>query len=280
MNTIVETAMRQRSTDLTGPTAAVINNFTNGLARAASGLLVAVGVSPLMSGLPYVVAAGVTTAVNVAAGIASTAMNAIANTITGAGQARRALNASPTSTDNATASTLETTPQYPPLPSPRSASRAAAPSTGTTTVADVTTTGGQIDIGDTTATDALGAATIFDDETTSITAEKLAAAHRDPVPAPTTSAETATAGATESEAHTGAGKHAAHRPTRSMAAGATANTDARHAATDRRPPTHSATTSTAQGGRHRKNDTTPQTARESETASAASQPQHSAVRAR
>jgi len=67
--------------DLTGTTAVVMNNFTSGLVRAASGLLAAMGISPLISGLRCVVATGVTTAVNVAADIASTAMNAIATAV-------------------------------------------------------------------------------------------------------------------------------------------------------------------------------------------------------
>lgn len=67
--------------DLTNTGAAVINSFTNGLADAATGLLHAVGLSPLISGLPRVLATAVTGAVNLAAFTTSAALNTIASAI-------------------------------------------------------------------------------------------------------------------------------------------------------------------------------------------------------
>ena len=67
--------------DLTNTGAAVITSFTNGLADAASGLLHAVGLSPLISGLPRVLATAFSGAVNVAAFTTSAALNTIAAAI-------------------------------------------------------------------------------------------------------------------------------------------------------------------------------------------------------
>lgn len=67
--------------DLTNTGAAVINSFTNGLADAATGLLHAVGLSPLISGLPRVLAGAVTGAVKIAAFTTSAALNTIAAAI-------------------------------------------------------------------------------------------------------------------------------------------------------------------------------------------------------
>ena len=67
--------------DLTNTGAAVITSFTNGLADAASGLLHAVGLSPLISGLPRVLAGAFSGAVKVAAFTTSAALNTIAAAI-------------------------------------------------------------------------------------------------------------------------------------------------------------------------------------------------------
>ncbi len=67
--------------DLTNTGAAVITAFTNGLADAASGLLHAAGLSPLISGLPRVLATAFSGAVNLAAFTTSAALNTIAAAI-------------------------------------------------------------------------------------------------------------------------------------------------------------------------------------------------------
>lgn len=67
--------------DLTNTGAAVITSFTYGLADVASGLLQAVGMSPLVSGLPRVLATAVSSAVKVAAFTTAAALNTIATAI-------------------------------------------------------------------------------------------------------------------------------------------------------------------------------------------------------
>ena len=67
--------------DLTNTGAAVITSFTYGLADAASGLLQAAGMSPLVSGLPRVLASAVSGAVKVAAFTTAAALNTIAAAI-------------------------------------------------------------------------------------------------------------------------------------------------------------------------------------------------------
>ncbi|WP_209999715.1 hypothetical protein [Mycolicibacterium frederiksbergense] len=67
--------------DLTNTGAAVITSFTYGLADVASGLLHAAGMSPLISGLPRVLATAVSGAVKVAAFTTAAALNTIATAI-------------------------------------------------------------------------------------------------------------------------------------------------------------------------------------------------------
>lgn len=67
--------------DLTGTGAAVVNKLVNGLATAASGVLQAAGLSSIVAGLPHNLATIVTTAVNVAALAAKTTLNTIAGAI-------------------------------------------------------------------------------------------------------------------------------------------------------------------------------------------------------
>lgn len=67
--------------DLTNTGAAVITSFTDGLADAASGLLHAAGMSPLISGLPRALATAFSGAVNLAAFTTSVALNAVATAI-------------------------------------------------------------------------------------------------------------------------------------------------------------------------------------------------------
>lgn len=67
--------------DLTDTAADVVNSLANGLATAATGVLQAAGVSPLIAGLPHTLAAAVTTAVKVAAFAAKTTLNTIASAI-------------------------------------------------------------------------------------------------------------------------------------------------------------------------------------------------------
>lgn len=67
--------------DLTNTGAAVITSFTYGLADVASGLLQAAGMSPLVSGLPRVLATAVSSAVKVAAFTTAAALNTIATAI-------------------------------------------------------------------------------------------------------------------------------------------------------------------------------------------------------
>lgn len=64
--------------DLTGPGAQVVNSLVSGVATAASGLLRAAGLSPLIAGLPNNLATVVTGAVTVAALATQTTLNAIA----------------------------------------------------------------------------------------------------------------------------------------------------------------------------------------------------------
>lgn len=67
--------------DLAGTGAEVVNAFVNGLATAASGILQAAGLSPIIAGLPHNLATAVTAAVNVAALAARTTLNTIAGAI-------------------------------------------------------------------------------------------------------------------------------------------------------------------------------------------------------
>lgn len=67
--------------DLTDTAADVVNSLANGLATAATGVLQAAGVSPLIAGLPHTLAAAVTTSVKVAAFAAKTTLNTIASAI-------------------------------------------------------------------------------------------------------------------------------------------------------------------------------------------------------
>ncbi|MCV7257008.1 hypothetical protein H7J86_33015 [Mycobacterium hackensackense] len=67
--------------DLTGPGAQVVNSLVSGVATAASGLLRAAGLSPLIAGLPNNLATVVTGAVTVAALATKTTLNAIATAI-------------------------------------------------------------------------------------------------------------------------------------------------------------------------------------------------------
>ncbi|WP_157681601.1 hypothetical protein [Mycobacterium sp. JS623] len=67
--------------DLTGPGAQVVNSLVSGVATAASGLLLAAGLSPLVAGLPNNLATVVTGAINVAALATTATLNAIATTI-------------------------------------------------------------------------------------------------------------------------------------------------------------------------------------------------------
>lgn len=67
--------------DLTDTAADVVNSLAAGLATAASGVLQAAGVSPLVAGLPHALAAAFTTAVNVASFATKTTLNTIAAAI-------------------------------------------------------------------------------------------------------------------------------------------------------------------------------------------------------
>jgi hypothetical protein len=67
--------------DLTGPGAQVVNSLVSGVATAASGLLRAAGLSPLVAGLPNNLATVVTSAVTAAALATKTTLNAIAAAI-------------------------------------------------------------------------------------------------------------------------------------------------------------------------------------------------------
>lgn len=67
--------------DLAGTGAEVVNAFVTGLATAASGILQAAGLSPIIAGLPHNLATAVTAAVNVAALAARTTLNTIAGAI-------------------------------------------------------------------------------------------------------------------------------------------------------------------------------------------------------
>lgn len=67
--------------DLTGPGAQVVNSLVSGVATAASGLLLAAGLSPLVAGLPNNLATVVTGAINVAALATTATLNAIATAI-------------------------------------------------------------------------------------------------------------------------------------------------------------------------------------------------------
>lgn len=67
--------------DLTGPGAQVVNSLVSGVATAASGLLLAAGLSPLIAGLPNNLATVVTGAINVAALATTATLNAIATAI-------------------------------------------------------------------------------------------------------------------------------------------------------------------------------------------------------
>lgn len=67
--------------DLTGTGAAVVNSLVSGAATIASGFLQAVGLSPLIAGLPNNLATVVTGAINVAALATQTTLNVIASAI-------------------------------------------------------------------------------------------------------------------------------------------------------------------------------------------------------
>lgn len=67
--------------DLADTAADVVNSLAAGLATAASGVLQAAGVSPLVAGLPHALAAAFTTAVNVASFATKTTLNTIAAAI-------------------------------------------------------------------------------------------------------------------------------------------------------------------------------------------------------
>jgi hypothetical protein len=90
--------------DLTGPGAQAVNSLVSGVATAASGLLRAAGLSPLIAGLPNNLATVVTSAVTAAALATKTTLNAIATAI----DVGHAIGGWVTSSKTATAVTLST----------------------------------------------------------------------------------------------------------------------------------------------------------------------------
>lgn len=277
--------------DLTDTAADVVNSLANGLATAATGVLQAAGVSPLIAGLPHTLAAAVTTAVKVAAFAAKTTLNTIASAI----DFGQAIGGAVTSLAVPTAKLSATAAADDAVTTPNSRS----PHTLTLTTADVSpvtaeegsTTGGHAAPepeaqGEHTNSPAAQTETAHDSipagseaatpATNTATAEPAPVATDTPEPdttrKPTTPRDipTATEPAAQqasSNATPAAAEPATTKPTtkRDTDTAKTADTYGRHAAPADRDATASTSTSTptaasAGGGRHRRSDDSTNTA--------------------